>query len=281
MPGHLRSEAKPGTAGTRALPGVRVRDTKSRNRMGESFMSEQQGKKRFSGKIIITAAAILAAAVLLLFVSMFHVTEVTVSGNDYYTNEEIADLVLGERYQRNTLYLYLRYRYQKHPEIPFVDDFEVKLDSFHSITIRVYEKNIVGYVRYLGKNVYFDKDGIVVESSDEEMEGIPMITGLYFDDLAMYKSLNVEDPEIFNTILDITQLLKKYELNPDEIRFGNAEDLNLQIGEVRILLGTGGHLEEKISRIKQLEPDLLDKAGTLHMENYTDESAHISLEALK
>lgn len=245
-------------------------------------MSEQNKPGRFSRKLI-AAVIILAVLVVLLlsFVGVFRITEVTVTGNAFYTNEEIADLIVGEGYQRNTLYLYLRYRYQKHPEIPFVDDFEVSLDSFHSITIRVYEKNMVGYVRYLGKNVYFDKDGIVVESSEEEIEGVPRITGLYFDNLAMYQSLNVENPKIFDTILDITQLLKKYDVNPDEIRFGSMNDLYLQLGEVRVALGTGEHLEEKIARISQLEPDLNDKSGTLHMENYTDESTHISLEALK
>lgn len=172
-------------------------------------MSEQNKPGRFSRKLI-AAVIILAVLVVLLlsFVGVFRITEVTVTGNAFYTNEEIADLIVGEGYQRNTLYLYLRYQYQKHPEIPFVDDFEVSLDSFHSITIRVYEKNMVGYVRYLGKNVYFDKDGIVVESSEEEIEGVPRITGLYFDNLAMYQSLNVENPKIFDTILDITQLLK-------------------------------------------------------------------------
>lgn len=234
-------------------------------------------------KKLLTALAIAAVTLLLLLAlaSFFRITEVTVTGNEYYTKEEIANFIVGEGYQRNTLYLYLRYRYQKHPEIPFVDDFEVSLDSLHSITIRIYEKNIIGYVHYLGKNVYFDKDGIVVESSDEEMEGVPRITGLYFDDLAIYRSLNVEDPKVFDTILDITQLLKKYDLNPDEIRFGNMKELYLQIGDVRASLGSGDHLEEKIARISQLEPDLRERSGTLHMENYTEESNHISLEALK
>ncbi len=46
------------------------------------------------------------------------------------------------------------------------------MDSWQSLKIRVYEKNMVGYVRYLGQDVYFDKDGIVVESSTQELEGI-------------------------------------------------------------------------------------------------------------
>jgi Cell division septal protein len=245
-------------------------------------MSEHIPRTGWRKKILIAAAVLAVTAVLLLsFIGVFRITEVTVIGNEFYTREEIADLIVGEGYQRNTFYLYLRFRYQKHPEIPFIDDFEVSLDSFQSITIRVYEKNIVGYVHYLGKNVYFDKDGIVVESSDEEIEGIPMITGLYFDDLALYRNLNVEDPKVFDTILDITQLLKKYDLDPDEIRFGNTKELYMQLGEVRISLGTGTHLEEKIARISQIQQDLQDRSGTLHMENYTDESTHISLEALK
>lgn len=245
-------------------------------------MQEQETKKKIRRRILVAAAVLAVTAVLLLaIVGMFRITEVSVTGNEYYTSQEIVDFVLGDGYQRNTLYLYLHYKYGKHPVIPFVDDFEVTIDSLNSIRIRVYEKSIVGYVRYLGRNVYFDKNGTVVESSDELMEGVPMIRGLYFDQLAMYQPLNVEDPKIFDTILNITQLLKKYDLNLDEIRFSSGEEVNMKLGEVRISLGTGDHMEEKIARIKELEPNLLDKSGTLDMKNYTEESTHISLEANK
>ena len=108
-----------------------------------------------------------------------------------------------------------------------------------------------------------------------------MISGLSFDRLTMHQVLNVKDEQVFDTILTITQLLTKYDLNPDEIRFGTTDDLYLQMKDVKVALGTGDHLDEKVARLKQLEPDLADKSGTLHMENYTDESTHISLEAVK
>ena len=206
---------------------------------------------------IIAGAALTAAVVLLLCVAgVFRVREVTVTGNEYYTKEQIADFVIGDGLKRNTLYLYVRYNYMEHPEIPFIDAFEVKVDSPSSLTIRVYEKNIVGYVHYLGKNVYFDKDGIVVESSDQEIEGVPLIKGLTFDRLTMHQALNVKDASIFGTILNITQLLDKYGLKPDEIRFGNNLELYLSMKDVTVNLGTGDHLDEKISRLKKLEPDL-------------------------
>lgn len=245
-------------------------------------MRKQETTKKSHKKILLIAAVLAVSAVLLLSVAgFFQIKEVTVTGNEFYTKEEIVDLFMEDSYGRNTLYLYLRYKYMEHPVIPFIDTFEVEINSPRSMTIRVYEKGIVGYVRYLGKNVYFDKDGIVVESSEELLEGIPMIGGLSFDQLTMYQPLNVRDSEIFDTILNITQLLSKYDLVPDEIRFGSGDELYLQLKDVKVALGEGEHLDEKVARLKQLEPDLLDKSGTLHMESYTDESTHISLEAVK
>ena len=242
-------------------------------------MWKKETKTKTVKKLIVVLAAL--AVLFILGLSFAGVRQVTVTGNAYYTKEEVVDLLLDEGSLQNTLLVYLRYKYQEHPEIPFIDDFEVTMDSWQSLKIRVYEKNMVGYVRYLGQDVYFDKDGIVVESSTQELEGIPQISGVTFDSLAIHQPLSVEDPTIFDTILSITKLLTKYDLDPDEIRFGAGGELFLQLGDVKVALGTGENLDEKISRLKQLEGDLKDKSGTLHMENYTDETTHISLESAK
>lgn len=245
-------------------------------------MWKKETKTKTVKKLIVVLAALAVLFILgLSFAGVFRVRQVTVTGNAYYTKEEVVDLLLDEGSLQNTLLVYLRYKYQEHPEIPFIDDFEVTMDSWQSLKIRVYEKNMVGYVRYLGQDVYFDKDGIVVESSTQELEGIPQISGVTFDSLAIHQPLSVEDPTIFDTILSITKLLTKYDLDPDEIRFGAGGELFLQLGDVKVALGTGENLDEKISRLKQLEGNLKDKSGTLHMENYTDETTHISLESAK
>ena len=245
-------------------------------------MWKKETKTKTVKKLIVVLAVLAVLFILgLSFAGVFRVRQVTVTGNAYYTKEEVVDLLLDEGSLQNTLLVYLRYKYQEHPEIPFIDDFEVTMDSWQSLKIRGYEKNMVGYVRYLGQDVYFDKDGIVVESSTQELEGIPQISGVTFDSLAIHQPLSVEDPTIFDTILSITKLLTKYDLDPDEIRFGAGGELFLQLGDVKVALGTGENLDEKISRLKQLEGDLKDKSGTLHMENYTDETTHISLESAK
>lgn len=245
-------------------------------------MQKRKSKKKGHRKWIWAVVVLIVLAVpLLSLVNYCQIKEVTVKGNVYYTKEQIVDFVIEDGYKQNTIYLYFKYKYMEQPKIPFIDTLEVEIESPNKVSIRVYEKGVIAYVRYLGKNLYFDKDGIVVESSSQEMDGIPLVTGFSFEQFSMNQVINVENPEIFKTILDITKLLDKYKLDPDEIRFGKSNDLYFMMDEVKVALGTGDNLEEKVARLKQLEEDLVGKKGTLHMENYTEDTMHISLELME
>ncbi len=239
-------------------------------------MKRRRRKKTMNFKwLIIGIAVLLLVFSVLLAVGIFKVEEVEVTGNSYYTKSEIAELVMGEH--KNSLYLVFLYDYLDGKDIPFVDSVEVTMESPSHIKIRVYEKTMIGYVEYMGSNLYFDKDGTVVESSNEILEGIPCIKGLKFDTLTLYQPLNVANTEVFEVLLSMTQMMKKYELNPDAITLKNdSTEVVLTFANVKINLGTGENMDEKASRIKTLLPDLADKSGTLHMEEYTNESTNIS-----
>ena len=239
-------------------------------------MKRRHKKKKINFKWIIAGiAAFIAIFSVLIAVGIFRVDKVEVTGNSYYTEAEIEKLVMGEN--SNSLYLVFLYDYLDGKDIPFVDSVEVSMVSPSHVKIRVYEKTLIGYVEYMGSNLYFDKDGTVVESSTEVLEGVPCIKGLKFDTLTLYQPLNVANSQVFEILLSMTQMMKKYELNPDAITLKNdSTEVVLTFGNVRINLGTGQNMDEKASRIKTLLPDLEDKSGTLHMEEYTNESTNIS-----
>ena len=239
-------------------------------------MKRRHIKKKINFKwIIIGIAALLFIFSVLLAAGIFRVDKVEVTGNSYYTESEITELVMGAH--KNSLYLVFLYDYLDGKEIPFVDSVEVSLVSPNHIKIRVYEKTMIGYVEYMGSNLYFDKDGTVVESSNEVLEGIPCIKGLKFDTLTLYQPLNVANTDVFEMLLSMTQMMKKYELAPDAITLKNdSTEIVLTFGNVRINLGTGDHMDEKAARIGTLLPDLADKSGVLHMEEYTNETTNIS-----
>lgn len=236
-----------------------------------TFMERKMNLK----KMIIGAVALVFVIMILLFVGIFRVKSVEVTGNSYYTEEEIKQLVMGE--SENSLYLFILYNYMDEKEIPFIDEVEVSLKGPDSIQIRVYEKTLIGYVNYMGSNLYFDKDGTVVESSEEVLPFVPKIEGLKVDKLSLYQRLSVENEEVFEILLAVSKMMKKYELQPDDIHLRkNGMEIVLTFANVRINLGNGANMDEKAARIKTLLPDLEDMAGVLHMEEYTNESTNIS-----
>lgn len=240
-------------------------------------MKRRHAKKTVNLKWILAGLALLLLVLtVLVAVGIFRITKVDVVGNSYYSEEEITKLVLDGSYN-NSLYIMFQYGYLGGKEIPFVDKVEVSFLSPGHIRLRIYEKTMIGYVEYMGSNLYFDKDGTVVESSREVLPGIPCIKGLQFDTLSLYQPLNVANPDVFEVLLSMTQMMKKYELEPDAITLKNdGAEIVLTFGKVRINLGAGDNMDEKAARIKALLPELADKSGVLHMEEYTNESTNIS-----
>lgn len=208
----------------------------------------------------------------------YKVTTVHVDGSIHYTNEEIMEMVMGGRFGDNSLFLSLKYRDKGIEGVPFIETMDVAIEAKDTIRITVYEKALAGYVRYLGRYVYFDKDGIVVETSLEETAGIPQVTGLSFDHVILHERLPVDKPELFDEILNITQQLAKYSLTADKIYFNSAYEVTLYFGEAKIALGENKDIDEKIMKLQYILPDLLGKSGTLNMREYSEDTKTYSFE---
>lgn len=160
--------------------------------------------------------------------------------------------------------------------MPFIESMSVEVVSSHSIKITVYEKALAGCVAYLGKYMYFDREGIVVESASAATPGIPQITGLSYGYVVLYEKLPVEDEEIFKEILSMTQLLGKYEINADKIHFDKVGNMTLYFGEARAALGTKENIDQKVMQLSNILPELEGKSGVLHMEDYKEGTERVS-----
>lgn len=246
---------------------------------------EKQEKIRFGRKKRLTIIGVVLAVILILLLTAYEyilnnytVTTVYVDGNVHYTNEEIMEMVMGGRYGNNSLFLSLKYRDKGIEGIPFIQTMDVAIEAKDTIRITVYEKALAGYVSYLGRYVYFDKDGIVVETSEEETKGIPQVTGLTFDHVILHEPLPVENEEVFNEVLNITQQLSKYSLTVDKIYFDTDYHVTLLFGDVKISLGTSDNIDEKIMKLQYILPELEGKSGTLDMTEYNEDTTTYSFE---
>ena len=229
------------------------------------------------GVLIASIAIVCLAAIALVVVSVFRVQNVSVEGNVHYTSEEIEAMVLTDRLSYNSLYLSLKYRNKEIRDIPFIETMSVRVDSPDSITIRVYEKSVAGYVEYMGRYMYFDRDGIVVESSETRTEGIPQVTGIRFDHVVLYEALPVKNTDIFQEILSITQMLSKHQITTDKIYFNESNEITLYFDNIRAKLGKD-NLEEKVMRLEQILPNLSGESGVLDLQNYSEDRKNVTFQ---
>lgn len=248
--------------------------------MGDAVSAKEQADETFpvrSRKPWVIAGIVIAVILIALIVinTQFDIETIQVSGSVHYSDEEIIDMVVGDGYNQNTLVLFLKSKFRPMEDIPFIEKVDVEYISRHTITITVYEKAMAGCVQFMNEYMYFDKDGIVLESSSERLEDIPCINGIHFDTMVMYEPLPIKDKTFFNTVLNLTQLLHKYNLAIDDVRFTSTNEIILYEDDVRILIGDGSNIEEQISELGNILQSIEGKSGTLYMKEYTIENSDV------
>lgn len=254
------------------------RSGKRKKSGGLESLQRSVSKKKLAVAAVLLGIAVLSGGAALFVMRYFHVENIYVEGNLHYTSDEIIQMVTEGRLGSNSLYLSLKYRDRGIQGIPFIETMDVDVLSPDTIRITVYEKSIAGYVRYLDRYMYFDREGIVVEASETKTEGIPEITGIEFDQVILYEPLPVENQDVFRDILSITQILSKYGLSADKIYFDDSYEMTLYFGEIRARLGSGDNVEEKVSRLQQLLPSAEGKKGVFRLENYSGSGDNVSFE---
>lgn len=234
------------------------------------------GKKKKKGigcivALLVFLVVILCAVVVLYnVITKYKINEITFEGTDRYTDEQLKEFVFSDLNSSNMLKLKYDLRDYEKVTIPFIETYEITLTNPDKVHVVFYEKKIVAYVLYKENYMYFDKDGIIVETSNSLLADVPMVDGLEFNSIVLYNPLPVKDEKVFNTILDLSQNLVKYDIRVDKIHFENDLSIVLYMDEVRVNLGDGTKLVEKLNELKSMEEGLRGLKGVLHMENFEE-----------
>ena len=224
--------------------------------------------------VILGVLALLAAGIW--GYNSFRLKEITVEGLSRYTKDEFlnkleSDVLFG----LTPVYCLQDSLTQKN--IPFVEKYEIEYIDRHTARIVVHEKRVTGCVIVMGRYMFFDKDGIVVESADSLLEGVPVITGLKFDEIVLYKKLNVQKQSLFDTILELTRLAEQKNIITKEISFDSNYAVTLYLDDITVLLGKRTSYDEQINALSGILESLQGRTGILDMQNYSKENGEVIL----
>lgn len=246
----------------------------------EQYIDEkhQPKKKKKKKKHKVYAFFVLlfgfAIIALTLFI-VFHLQSIEVEGNDYSSDTEIVETIQNDKYSINTLYIMAKYALGYGEQLPCLNSMKLSLSRPWALKVTVKEKTIIGCVQGdNGEYYFFDKEGFVVLTSTSPMDGIPLVEGIEVDQLELYKEILNENSTIFEEILETSQEMAKYGLPVDKIMCQN-DRIYVYIGNICVSLGSNV-TSEKVAQIPPILEKLEGKAGTLHLENYSEERSTIT-----
>lgn len=214
------------------------------------FQQRKQKKKRM--RIIILTLCFVFAVLVFVFLKTFELNTIVIEGNTRYTEQEIKDLLLTKATDHVSLFFYLRMRWQGTSAIPFVEKVEVELTGRHKAVITVHEKLITGCVEHRGNYLYFDRDGIIVESTRERLEGVPVVVGLSFSQIVLHEKLKTQTEGMFDVILNLARLIERNELAVDEIKFSSDDSVMLTAQGCELFLGKRPFYDEVLAVLKSV-----------------------------
>lgn len=233
-------------------------------------MAEQN--KSYNVKITIIKISIIIfvlIVVVFVFLKMTKIQNVEVRPGERYSEEEIKDLMIGSGIKSNALYVYLNYKYGEQDNIPFLEYIDVELTSINGLRLTAYDKSIIGCIEYMNQYIYFDNDGVFVETSEDKLADIVFLSGLEFSSIMLNKPMDVGNDEVFDVVLNITQLVDEYDVEVDEIVFSKDYEVSLICGEIKVLLGKRDTYDEQIAKLNAILAKSEGLSGTLHMEKYS------------
>lgn len=203
---------------------------------------------------------------------IFHLDTVKVEGTEFYTEEEIKASVFVRDFSDNEIMFFIYDKLFGIDTLPFVEEIEAEYHNPRSMTLHVYDKKISGCINYLGQYVYFDKDGIVLQTLPEQKEGIPVVIGINFGTFTVGQPFQVSDDSVFDSIMNVSQQISHYEIPVDKIKVTDGA-IRLTIGSLKVDLGKKERYDDALADlagvIEKAQSENIALNGTINMENHT------------
>lgn len=230
------------------------------------------GKKHILWMLAVICIVVSACLIVL---RMYRTEKISIEGLTYYTEEEFLSRISSKTARENTLLFWLEQKKGEEQSIPYIECYDVTIQGKNGIRIQVYEKILVGCVKIMGQYLYFDKDGNVTESSKEQLPGVPLIQGLEFERIVLYEKLKIQKEELYNVILNITKLVREYELPAQSISFNGRGEAELEIGTLTVNMGKRAAYDLPVQKLADLFPAVSGRNLFIDLSGYNGEETDI------
>ncbi len=190
------------------------------------------------------------------------VTVTIIGSGERYTKEEIQEHVLDKWYEKYSVLIDWYYRFRTAEPLPFLEKITVQVSEEGKVLITAYEKLPIGCILEMGNYLYFDADGVIVSTKTENVENLPVVTGVEYTSVALYQVFETKNTNLYGVVMNLVRQMEKYKVPVQEIHFMNDDAVVLYCEGHRISLGKREVYDVQISMIGGILEELAERAAT-------------------
>ncbi|MDR1800844.1 MAG: hypothetical protein LBQ95_03280 [Lachnospiraceae bacterium] len=227
---------------------------------------EELKRRKMEHAYAITVLALGAIILFLIIYLLFFVQRIEVEGNKLVSDDEIISLIRSDKFSGNSLCMVVKYGIGLGKKLPVTEKIRIKMVSPWRIKVVVTEKKLIGYVYSQTAYAYFDKKGKIVYESRELIDGLPSMEGIATQTVELGDTIKPENPEIFDELLNVSELLTDNALTPDRVACTQKE-VFLYFGNICVDLGE--HVtSDQMAQIQPILSRLEGEEGTLYLQDF-------------
>ncbi|MGQ9537724.1 MAG: cell division protein FtsQ/DivIB [Actinomycetota bacterium] len=225
---------------------------------GEKGAGAKKGSPRRGFRVLLGACLLASLAALVwvyLFTGVLEVRRIEVEGNRR----------LGEDYLRaisgitpGTHLLKVDAEAVKRALLaePYVERVEVRRRFPDTVVIKVTERIPVGCIDQNGRYHLVDRNGVVLESAESPLEGIPMLTGLVVG--ILFPGAQVVDPHFGDLAVLLEEIPEELREGVEVAGYGEGDGYHILVSGTRVIFGSAEEFRRKaeiaLAAIRDLSP---------------------------
>lgn len=242
----------------------------------------KQDRFRKEKKVLLLMILVLVILLaVLFFLTSCRLEHIELVDSTKYTESDMKYFLKNDYMDRFTPWVYFKNKHSGAPEIPFVDKLEFEMVDMNTIRIRVYEKKLVGCVYKDYKYMYFDRDGVVIEDSDEYSGNVPIVRGLQFEDCELNEKIETGRNTLFDDILEISQLVEKNSIEAKEIIFTDNAEVELVCPPCVVELGKRDSYDYQLNNLPAVLKSVEGKSMRIDMRFFSENDTTITAKEIE
>ncbi len=190
--------------------------------------------------ILLLLFAVILGSLLIMGTSFFCISNVTVQGNELISHDEIIEYAhIGPG--MNILRINTKDVAERLKGHPFIMEADIKRKMPREIIINIKERNLVGYIPYMGSYLLVDDEARVISATSQlPIEELPVFNGIKVRDFQSEKVLGIDNNIEYDKIIYISKYIKKSisQYSPIEVDVMDLQDIVIRLGD-RFVLGVG------------------------------------------